>query len=613
MGFPVFGTTVPTLKVGSDFKDFHLKDYAVYLKDSTKSLTLLQAVDEFSKGKGALSLYAVPNLGFEDANHWILVNLKNVTDAPKDLVFELDFPYTYLDDLSFFLLQKGIVKKTAENLSWHSSKSALELPNRNPAFPMALLPGETCTLVLKIWKKDGVLITPLKIQSKREFLVLAQYQQIMNGLVSGMQLLAILVGICFFVLSRQRLYLYYAVYVFGITGFVLADQGQLNIYFLGKYDMLAGPNSWAIFTLIAVASHTFFTIRFLDIRKEKYPFLIYTSWLLNAASLAFSFSLAIGFQLTDLTYQIALIIVLVYVLLVFVYLIIGLASRLAEAYLYLGAVSTFFFTVIMICLAKLDIIPEYQFVINLLHYSPLLEVCILCMGLVYRFHNAQTEKIMTLMEISTLRNNITRAVIQTQESERQRISQDLHDDVGNTLAAAKGIIGTIVSRVSEPSISRDFRNAYTLVDKAGVDLRSITHNLMPVDFEKYKLTEILKQTVAQLNEVATIRFQYLEQGIPKRFSPEKELMMYRIVGELTSNVLRHAQARNAIIQVLFQDHVLVISVEDDGVSNSVEKNNGEKAGIGLKNVSSRAMYIQAALSVDMHQNGTCVILEVPYE
>lgn len=230
----VFGAEIPILPIDSKFEDFNLKGYAIYIKDSTKSLSLTQIIDQFNRGHGVKPKYAVPNLGFDDTNHWIITKLKNSSGKPFELVFELDFPYTYLDDLSFFLLEGSNIQKTTKNLSWHSSKNSLELPNRNPAFPIILLPDKVYTIILKIWKKDGVLITPLRLQSKRHFLIQTESQQIITGLVSGMQLLAILVGICVFLLNRQLLYLYYAIYVFGITGFILADQGMLNSFFSGN-------------------------------------------------------------------------------------------------------------------------------------------------------------------------------------------------------------------------------------------------------------------------------------------------------------------------------------------------------------------------------------------
>nr|WP_295923004.1 7TM diverse intracellular signaling domain-containing protein [uncultured Dyadobacter sp.] len=609
----VTGAQLPVIEIGREFSNSNLKGYAVYFKDTTNALTLGQVLREVENGRGTIPTYTVPNLGFENATHWIFIRVKNVALSPIDLVAELDFPYTFLDDFSFLVIRDHVVLKSVSHLSWHSSKTSLELPHRNPAFPLLVQPGDQYTIGMRIWKKDGVLITPLKLQSKRHFLIATQSQQIINGLISGMQALAILVGVCFFILSRQLHYLYYAAYVFGITGFVLADQGQLNIYFLNVYNVLAGPNSWAFFTLIAVASHTFFTIQFLQIQKNKYPFLIYTSWLLNGASLLFSLFLAFGLQLSDFTYQVAVVMVLVYVLLVFIYLIIGLRSKLNEAYLYLAAVSTFFFTVIMICLGKLDIIPEYQFVINLLHYSPLIEVCILCVGLVYGFHSTQKNTINHLMEIAALRSNVTLAVIQTQESERLRISQDLHDDVGNTLAAAKGLIGTMRSRIAEPSAAASFEKAFGLIEKAGEDLRAITHNLMPIDFTRYRLTEVLRQTTMQAGIASDIHFEYIEQGKARRFSADKELIIYRIFTELIANVLKHSRARNAYVQMLFQEYGLVLIVEDDGIGNSQEKEGGTDDGVGLKNVASRAKYIRAKLSVDMHNKGTCVILEMPYD
>ncbi|HEV7380825.1 MAG TPA: two-component regulator propeller domain-containing protein [Dyadobacter sp.] len=207
-----------------------------------------------------------------------------------------------------------------------------------------------------------------------------------------------------------------------------------------------------------------------------------------------------------------------------------------------------------------------------------------------------------------LQQRLSSRIILAQESERLRIAMDIHDDVNNTLAAARGYLQSKrLEFLVDVQISRK------LILKATEDLRNITHDLMPVQFEQNDLSQILEKRIQEWNEESAIRFVYIFAGEYRKLRAESELMIYRIVTEVVNNIKKHSQATTSIIQLIYQDRSLVVSVEDDGVGiQKVEIQLDNSKGIGLKNIYSRAEYLHASLEINSNHHGVLIQLDVPY-
>ncbi|QDK81578.1 hypothetical protein EXU85_24390 [Spirosoma sp. KCTC 42546] len=210
----------------------------------------------------------------------------------------------------------------------------------------------------------------------------------------------------------------------------------------------------------------------------------------------------------------------------------------------------------------------------------------------------------TRAKLSRQRADLKR-VLHVQEEERQRLAADLHDDLGGTLATIKGQLELMAQS------STGWRNPIELLEKAIRDLRLISHNLMPPEFRKLGLTEILREAIQRLDATSPTRFLFVTFGAVRRLEPETELMIYRIAIELVTNALKHAQASTITVQLLFHPTFLSLMVEDNGIGSGATVTPSD--GLGLRTIRSRANYLEAALLVDTNQNGTTITLTVPTE
>lgn len=207
-----------------------------------------------------------------------------------------------------------------------------------------------------------------------------------------------------------------------------------------------------------------------------------------------------------------------------------------------------------------------------------------------------------------LRNSLA-----TQEQERRRIARDLHDDVGNTLAAAKGMLERAKEQTINPLPDMDM--AYSLIDKAGADLRTITHDLMPIEFENYSLPDVVRQLTERVSRSSLIRFEFIRFGEVRRLLPERELVLYRIIAELVQNGLKHGGPGQAIVQLGYLPRHLSILVETPVKSPAHEPvaTVAAEPGIGKKNIAYRAEYLRATLQTDSNAESYIVMLDVPYD
>jgi signal transduction histidine kinase len=232
-----------------------------------------------------------------------------------------------------------------------------------------------------------------------------------------------------------------------------------------------------------------------------------------------------------------------------------------------------------------------------------IEAIIISFGILYRYNFFKHEKELLAKQLAEQQLSFGKQIINTQENERKRIAEDLHDELGSSLAALK-------MHLQKSSLEgNELTAVLQVVDKASEDTRHISHDLMPPEFENTSLFDVLQNFYSRLNTESGIRFHFLASGYPKPISKEDELMIYRIVMEITTNILKHSKAGEVTTQMLYYEKTLEIMVEDNGKGFDKKVVNG----IGLKNILTRVNYLQGDMKVDTNSNGTTIIIQIPFK
>lgn len=219
-----------------------------------------------------------------------------------------------------------------------------------------------------------------------------------------------------------------------------------------------------------------------------------------------------------------------------------------------------------------------------------------------RVHDLETEKKLITSE----------SIIKGQEEERKRLARDLHDGLGGILSSAKHAFSHAKNETANEASTKAFENGIAILDRSISELRRVAHNMMPEALVKFGLHTAVQDFCESIHnnsqlELTCQSFDLEDTDVPKN----KALTIYRIIQELVNNILKHAQAKTALVQFIKTNGSLSITIEDDGKGFDLTelKNN---TGIGYTNLQTRISYVNGTM--DIHTapgKGTSIHIEIP--
>ncbi len=180
------------------------------------------------------------------------------------------------------------------------------------------------------------------------------------------------------------------------------------------------------------------------------------------------------------------------------------------------------------------------------------------------------------------------SMVKAQEIERQKISKNLHDEIGTTLSAGKILIAQI-ERSTEGSVNSMASKVKEILDNTINETRRVINDLSPNSLQKFGLFAELEKLSKFSMEVGNIIVNTKFDDFNERFNSEIEITLYRIIKEFINNTLKYAQASNINIIFSKQESNLMINIEDDG--KGFEYNEDGENGYGIKNMKSRVFLL----------------------
>jgi signal transduction histidine kinase len=163
------------------------------------------------------------------------------------------------------------------------------------------------------------------------------------------------------------------------------------------------------------------------------------------------------------------------------------------------------------------------------------------------------------------------------------------------LAAVKMHFNSIAFQDGSVLHSEGFRQGISLLDEASREVRKTSHNLMPEVLLRYGLDEALRRYCINISNDRVLKVQYDSWGEMLRFDSSFELSVYRIVQELLNNIMKHSKANSAIVQMSLQNHILSLTIEDNGIGFHDEL---QKDGMGLQSLQSRVKAMNGRVEVE---------------
>ncbi|WP_425389661.1 sensor histidine kinase [Ekhidna sp.] len=188
------------------------------------------------------------------------------------------------------------------------------------------------------------------------------------------------------------------------------------------------------------------------------------------------------------------------------------------------------------------------------------------------------------------------ATLRSQEKERNRLGSELHDSVGAMLSSIKLNL-QVAKRKNEVAV---LDSVLGHLDETIGQVRSISHQMMPIILKKYGLKKSIEELFERISsdtmDAQIGRWEELS------LSKDNELMLYRVIQELTSNTLKHAEATSILMSIGVSEYNVSIQFEDNGKGfpQDVLANSD---GIGLLNIKNRAQSIGATVMFSNNESG----------
>ena len=202
----------------------------------------------------------------------------------------------------------------------------------------------------------------------------------------------------------------------------------------------------------------------------------------------------------------------------------------------------------------------------------------------------------------THQNEIIQSIIVTQEEERKRIAQDLHDDISSKL----NVINLNANLLKDGELKPE---EYLLVNNSILDAtdktlesaRKIAHNLLPPILDKFGLKDAIEELADSFNNSRKINIDYTIEYPKKYLSPQNELHFFRITQELINNSVRHGKAKNSTIVFTSKNDHLLFTYSDNGKGFDQNDLNHQK-GLGMKNIESRVALLDGNYQIESQKN-----------
>jgi signal transduction histidine kinase len=207
-------------------------------------------------------------------------------------------------------------------------------------------------------------------------------------------------------------------------------------------------------------------------------------------------------------------------------------------------------------------------------------------------------------------------LLQLQDDERRRIARELHDSVGQMLAALNMNLSTVRADVERlAKTANALVDSENLVNQMSTEVRTISHLLHPPLLDEAGLSSALRWYVDGFSVRSKIR---VDLDLPEDFGRlprESETAIFRVVQECLTNIHRHSESSIARIRIRQRDHEVMAEIEDKGKGIPPEKqmemaSNGTP-GVGIRGMRERIRQLGGTLEINSNGSGTVVVVKLP--
>ena len=206
------------------------------------------------------------------------------------------------------------------------------------------------------------------------------------------------------------------------------------------------------------------------------------------------------------------------------------------------------------------------------------------------------------------KTELSNARLEIQEATLKNVSWELHDNIGQLLSVASIQINVLNKKIAEEH-HKSLTEVKDLVASSLSEVRALSRSLNNEVIDYVGLEASVKNEIDRFNRLDVIDASIHVEGAPIEITQEDSIILFRILQEFFSNVIKYAAASKLKVKFIYNDNYLEIQAQDNGNGFDVEK---QEAGSGLLNMRSRAKIIHSDFSLNSSAGkGTSLSLRYP--
>ncbi|MEA3495751.1 MAG: cache domain-containing protein [Bacteroidota bacterium] len=202
------------------------------------------------------------------------------------------------------------------------------------------------------------------------------------------------------------------------------------------------------------------------------------------------------------------------------------------------------------------------------------------------------------------------ALLDGQEIERNRVSREIHDGLGQYLLTIKMKLENLYSK-SQPNIKEEILNIKNHFLNTIDEVKKISNNLMPVALDEIEIETVIQNLCTETESINNKKIDYVSHGIPENINPKQKRYLYRISQEALNNVIKHAKTSEINVQFLGNNEQITLIIQDNGIGFNYNKN-FKSSGNGINNMIDRVNILNGNISILSAINeGTKITIKIP--
>lgn len=200
-------------------------------------------------------------------------------------------------------------------------------------------------------------------------------------------------------------------------------------------------------------------------------------------------------------------------------------------------------------------------------------------------------------------------LLQAEESEKKRIARDIHDEIGSIFVSMKYMALSLRETITDSSLRTGMERIQSLSDMGIRKQYAIIDDLLLKTEEGKSLESLLREKMDLVSDSTSLRVSLRFEADESRMSEFQKIQILRILSELQTNAMKHAEAEHIMIRIWTEDAIR-IDFSDNGVG-LFETDNGK--GMGLQNIRHRLEFMRGSMDIHSDATGTRFDIRIPFE